>query len=134
MWPQYKDWIYHGERFVYAPVEGSNSNPPAADVGASTDQGGNMHAILRDLFGMHDVREDNCKPQPGVQGHEEYIVDDEANRGDSWKKYEELLKKADKPFYDKTRHSKLSNTVHLYNLKCSGVSNMAFSIFLEFFN
>jgi hypothetical protein len=24
-----------------------------------------MHAMLRDLFGMHEVKEDNCKPQPG---------------------------------------------------------------------
>ena len=62
MWPQYKEWIYHGERPIYAPVEGSNSNLPAAAVGASTDQGGNMQAMLRDLFGMHGVREDNSEP------------------------------------------------------------------------
>ena len=82
---EYKYRIYHGERPVYAPVEGSNSNPPAANAGASTDQGAStyMHAILRDLFGMHDVREHNYEPQPGVQGHEEHLVNDEANGGDS---------------------------------------------------
>jgi hypothetical protein len=42
-----------------------------------------MHAMLRDLFGMHDVREDNCEPQPRVQGDEEHLVDDEADGGDS---------------------------------------------------
>jgi hypothetical protein len=136
MWPQYKDWIYHGERPVYAPIEGSNSNPPAANAGASTDQGGNMQAMLCDLFGMHDVREENCEPHPEVHGHEENLADDKANiEGDNWKKYEDLLKKANNPLHDKTRHSKLSTTVNLYNLKCmGGVGNTAFSAFLKFFN
>jgi hypothetical protein len=40
-----------------------------------------MYAMLRDLYGMHDVREDNCEPQPGVQGHEEYLVNDKADIG-----------------------------------------------------
>jgi hypothetical protein len=55
---------------------------PPADAGASSDEGGNMHAMLRDLFGMHDVREDNYEPQPGVQGGEEQIIDDEPDTGD----------------------------------------------------
>jgi ABC-type enterochelin transport system ATPase subunit len=46
-----------------------------------------------------------------------------------------LLKKVDKPLRDKTIHSKLSVTVHLYNLKCiGGVNNTIFSVFLEFIN
>jgi hypothetical protein len=40
-----------------------------------------MQAMLHDLFGMHGVREDNCEPQPEVQGHEEHLVDDEADIG-----------------------------------------------------
>jgi hypothetical protein len=57
---QYKDWIYHGEQLVRAPVEGSNLTRLTANVGANTeDVGGNMHAMLHDLFGVHDVREDN---------------------------------------------------------------------------
>jgi hypothetical protein len=61
-------------------------------------------------------------------------VDDEPNKGDA-QKYEDLLKKANKPFHDKTIHSKLSATVHLYNLKCvGGVNNTIFSSFLEFIN
>ena len=61
-----------------------------------------MHAILRDLFDMHDVKEDNNEPQLGVQGAEKHIVDDEPNKGDE-QKYEDLLKKEDKPLHDKTR-------------------------------
>jgi hypothetical protein len=42
-----------------------------------------MHAMLHDLFGMHDLREDNCEPQPRVRGHEEHLVNDETDGGDS---------------------------------------------------
>jgi Zn ribbon nucleic-acid-binding protein len=69
-----------------------------------------------------------------VQGAEEHIMDDEPDRGDA-QKYEDLLKKVEKPFHKKTRHNKFSATVHLYNLKCvGGVSNTIFSAFLKFFN
>ena len=44
-----------------------------------------MYAVLRDLFGMHDVREDNYEPQPGVQ-----CGDNEPDRGDA-QKYDDLL-------------------------------------------
>ena len=55
--------------------------------------------------------------------------------GDDAQKYEELLKKANKPFHDKTTHNKLSATVYLHNLKCmGGVSNTIFLTFLKFFN
>jgi Zn ribbon nucleic-acid-binding protein len=61
-------------------------------------------------------------------------LDDELDIGDV-QKYDDLLKKADKPLQERTRHSKLSATVHLYNLKClGGVSNTIFSAFLEFVN
>ena len=46
-----------------------------------------------------------------------------------------MLKKADKLLHGQTRHSKLSATVHLYNLKClGGVSNTIFLALLEFIN
>jgi hypothetical protein len=78
-----------------------------------------MQAMLRDLLGVHDIREDSYEPQPRAQGGEEQIMDDEPNIGDTHK-YNELLKKADKPLHGKTRHSKLSAIVQLYNLKCLG--------------
>jgi hypothetical protein len=69
-----------------------------------------------------------------VQGVEGHIVDDEPDWGDA-QKYDDLLKKAEKPLHEKTRHSKLSATVHLYNLKyVGGVTNTIFSAFLKFFN
>jgi hypothetical protein len=50
-------------------------------------------------------------------------------------KYHELFKEAETPLYDRTKHSKLSATVHLYNLKCvGGLSNKIFSSLLEFIN
>jgi hypothetical protein len=55
-------------------------NRPVADAGANTDEGGNMHTMLHDLYGMYDVKEDNYEPQPKVQGAEEHIVDDEPDR------------------------------------------------------
>ena len=93
-----------------------------------------MQAMLRDLFDVHDVREDSNKPQPGPQGSEEQIMNDAPDTGDT-QKYDELLKNSDKSLYRKTRHSKLSATVHLYNLKClGGVTNTIFLAFLEFVN
>jgi hypothetical protein len=108
---------------------------PTADASASTENvGGNMQAMLRDLFGVHDVREDSNEPQPEAQSGEEQIMDDAPNTGDA-QKYDELLEKADKPLHGKTRHSKLSATVHLYNLKClGGVTNTIFSVLIEFVN
>jgi hypothetical protein len=135
MWPQYKDWIYHGEQPVRAPIEGSNLTRSVVDAGANIeDVGGNMQLMFRDLFGVHDVREDNNESQPGVKGAEKPIVDNETDRGDA-QKYEDLLKKADKPLHGKIRYSKLSAIVHMYNLKCvGGVTNTIFFALLEFVN
>jgi hypothetical protein len=57
----YMDWIWHGEK-VRAPIEGSNFTHLAIDMGPITDQSGNIHAMLRDVFGMHEVKENNYKP------------------------------------------------------------------------
>ena len=90
--------------------------------------------MLRDLFGVHDVREHNNESQPGVHGAKEPIIDDEPDKGDA-QKYDDLLKQANKPLHEKTKHSKLSAIIHLYNLKCvGGVTNTIFSAFLEFVN
>jgi hypothetical protein len=93
--------------------------------------GGNIQAMLSDLFGVHDVREDSNEPQPEAQGDEEHVMNNAPNTCDA-QKYDEFLKKVDKPLHGKTRHSKLSATVHLYNLKClGGVTNTIFSAFLS---
>ena len=90
--------------------------------------------MLCDLFGVHDAREDSNEPQSEAQGGEEQIMDNAPDTVDA-QKYDELLKNLDKPLHGKTRHNKLSATVHLYNLKClGGVTNTIFSAFLEFVN
>jgi hypothetical protein len=67
-----------------------------------------------------------------VQVNEEIGWNEEAAEGDAFKYYD-LLKKAEKPLYGGTKHSKLSATIHLYNLKCiGGLSNTIFSALLEF--
>ena len=89
--------------------------------------------MFRDVFGMHDVRVDNCDPQVVMQGDEEN-VNEEAVVGDVLK-YHDLLKKDEKPLQVRTKYSKLSAIIHLYNLKCVGrVSNTIFSLFLKFIN
>jgi hypothetical protein len=92
----------------------------------SQNRGGDMHAMLRDAFGMHDVPEAfSTDPQQ---------VDEGPSCGDALK-YQEFLKTAEKPFHFGTKHNKLSATVHIYNLKCvGGISNKIFSDILEFIN
>jgi len=110
---------------VSGPVEGSCSNPEVANAtGGSTKQGGDMHTLLHEAFGMHGVSEDiNCEPQ---------AVNEEAAEGDTLN-YHKLLRRVDKPLNGSTKHSKLSAIVHLYNLKCVGeISNTIFLALLEF--
>jgi hypothetical protein len=130
----YKDWMFHGEKLVRGHVKPPPSNRPAIDATCgSNNQGGNMHAMLRDAFDMHNVVEDNYEPQAVVQGDEEIVVE-EADEVDV-QKYHELLKEIETPLYDRTKHSKLSSTVYLYNLKCvGGLNNKIFSSLLEFIN
>ena len=126
--------MFHGEKIVWGQVEQSPSNHPVTDVvGGSSNQGENMHTMLRDVFSMHNVRKDNSEPQVIMQGEEEIVVKevDQVDAG----KYHELLKEAKTPLLDWTKHSKLSATVHMSNLKCfGGVNNKIFSSFLEFIN
>jgi hypothetical protein len=70
----YTTWFWHGEKHVRGPVASSNSNRSAADAASgSTEQDDDMHAMLRDAFGVHKVREDNCKLEVVVQGGEENV-------------------------------------------------------------
>jgi hypothetical protein len=129
----YKNWYYHGDKLVRLIAIVSNLTTMSTDAGRSTEPGEHMHAMLRDIFIMHDVRIDNCGPQVVVQGDEEN-VNVEGVVGDVLK-YQDLLKKAEKPLHTGTKHSKPSAIVHLYNLKCvGGVNNTTFSSFLEFIN
>ncbi|GLT54465.1 hypothetical protein SLA2020_276610 [Shorea laevis] len=64
-------------------------------------------------------------------------VEEEQEDGDDdcAKKFYDLLKDADKPLHDNTKHSKLGAIVHLYNMKCmGGWSNTIFTSLFEFIN
>jgi hypothetical protein len=92
-----------------------------------------MHAMLHDAFDMHEVREDNRGPKNVEQVGEENVNVEPAVVGAQ--KYYDMLKKVEKPLHGGTKHSKLSATVHLYNLKRIGrLSNNVFSALLEFIN
>jgi hypothetical protein len=58
----YKNWYYHGDKFVWLTVVVSYLTITSIDAGKSTEPGEHMHAMLRDVFGMHDVRVVNCDP------------------------------------------------------------------------
>jgi len=101
---------------------GSTKQCKGTEQGGGLEQGGDMHAILRDAFGMHDVRE-TISSQP-------HAVNEGTPRGDTLKYYK-LLKTAKKPLHPGTKYSKLS----AYNLKCvGGISSKIFSDSLELMN
>ncbi|XP_062165003.1 uncharacterized protein LOC133871592 [Alnus glutinosa] len=131
----YRNWFLHGETTVYNPDAASSSNLHPTDVASanSVEQGGDMQTMLRDAFGMHEVREPDREPQCVDQVGVENVTEEPAESGAQ--KYYDLLKKAEKPLHGGTKHSKLSATVHLYNLKCMGrLSNNIFSEFLQVIN
>jgi hypothetical protein len=131
--PTYTNWYFHGDLPVRLTVPFPNSSTTSTDAGTSTEPGENMHEMLRDAFGVHNVNVENCDPHVVGQSIEENVTE-EAATGDLLR-YQELLKKAEKPLHAWTKHSKLSAIVNLYNLKClGGVSNTAFSTLLDFFN
>jgi hypothetical protein len=127
--PGYNLWYMHGETMSGSAVCGQRSSLTVAQISlpvalnrvnsqnreGALEHDDHMHAMLRDAFGMHDVAEAvSMDPQQ---------VDEGTFCGDALK-YQELLKTAEKPLYPGTRHSKLSATVHMYNLKCiGGISN-----------
>jgi hypothetical protein len=131
----YRNWFLHGETTMYNPDAASSSNlhPTAVASADNTEEGGDMHTMLRDAFGMHEVKEPNCEPECVDQVGVENVAEEPAESGAQ--KYYDMLKKAEKPLHWGTKHSKLSATVHLYNLKCvGGLSNNIFSDFLQFIN
>jgi len=85
-----------------------------------------MRAMLRDAFGVHDVGEAVSSQLQAIN---------EGTSGGDALKYHELLKTVEKPLHPGTKHSELSATIHMYNLKCiGGFSNKMFSDILELIN
>jgi hypothetical protein len=126
-------WYMHGETRISGHVSGRYSNPVAADAttgstehSGGTNQGGNMYAMLRDAFNMHDVRKDVNSQLHAVN---------EGTAGGDTLKYYELLRTVEKPLHPGTKYSKLSATIHMYNFKCiRGIRNTKFSDILELIN
>jgi len=130
----YINWWQYSQTTPYNSDVAIPSNHPSTDAaGGSTEEGSDMHAMLRDAFGIHKVKEENHGPGGVQQLGEENVNVPPAAGGTQ--KYYDKFKKADKPFHEGTKHSKLSATVRMYNLKCVGrVSNNIFSAFLELIN
>jgi hypothetical protein len=140
MSPGYSLWYMHGETAQWYAVPGwCSSHPSVTDSAAGStehgectkqvgglEQGGDMHAMLLDAFSMHQVGEVVSIQPQGVN---------EGTSGGDALKYHELLKTVEKSLHPGTKHSKLSATVHIYNLKCvRGISNKIFSDILELIN
>jgi hypothetical protein len=86
-------WVFHEEKvWVLDDPEFFNSNHVPSDVGPTTKQSRNMQDMLRDAFGMHEVKEDNYESKTEVEGdakNMDGVVDEE-----SAQMYYNLLKKA----------------------------------------
>jgi Ca2+-binding EF-hand superfamily protein len=140
MSPGYSLWYMHGETAQgYAVLGRCSSHPSVTDSAAGStehgecteqggrlEQGGDIRTMLHDAFGVNELGEVvSIQPQEVNEG---------TSGGDALK-YHEFLKTAEKTLHPSTKHSKLSATVHMYNLKCVGsISNKIFSDILELIN
>jgi hypothetical protein len=121
----YSLWYMHGETIQWSALPGRcPSHPSVTDSAAGSTEQVECTEQGRCLEqGVHEVGE-TCSTQRGE-------VNEGTSEGDALK-YHELLKTAEKPLHPFTKHSKLSATVHMYNLKCiRGISNKIFSDILE---
>jgi hypothetical protein len=132
----YEDWVMHGESINtpvnVEPVHDASTVAPVQ--GCSIHEGSSeMHAMLHDIFTMQDVRVEEGGSEVGVEA--ETVQEDLEDSDDGAQKFYDLLKDADKPLHEKTKHSKLGAIVRLFNLKCmGGWSNTLFSLLLELIN
>jgi len=134
----YTEWIMHGESLV--PFVDNKTTYEAlrtVQVDSIPLHGGSsgMQDMLNDVFAMHDV----CVEVGGSQVEAEVETEsvdaeiEDSNRGAN--NFEELLKDADTPLHENTKHSELGAIVRLYSIKCmGGWSNTSFSMLLEFIN
>jgi hypothetical protein len=118
----YTEWVLHGENVDVSAIQGSSSTRSATDTPSMQDESRTMHAMLADISAFSA-----CMLTVDAV-HEE--VDNK-----NAKKFYSLLKEAEKPLHEKTKHSKLYAIIHLCHLKCiGGISNKIFASQLEFLN
>jgi hypothetical protein len=129
----YTEWVLHGENVDVSTIQGSSSTRSAADTPSMQDESRTMHAMLADIFDMHEVRND-CISQMELQSDVVNAVHEEVDNKNA-RKFYSLLKEAEKPLHEKTKYSKLDAIIHLCYLKCiGGISNKIFTSQLEFLN
>jgi hypothetical protein len=132
--PGYTEWVLHGENVDVSTIQGSSSTRPTTDSPPMHDESRTMHAMLADIFGMHEVRGNDNISQIELQSDVADVVDEVVD-DENAKKFYSLLKEAEKPLHEKTKHSKLGAILHFYHLKCiGGISNKIFTSQLEFLN
>ncbi|XP_042946110.1 uncharacterized protein LOC122279492 [Carya illinoinensis] len=96
-----------------------------------------MTTMLHDVFPMFDSEIVEGGPEIGVDAGEAGLQNE--NRQDSSErvnKFYNMLKDVDEPLYEGcTKHTKFSDIVRLWNMKClGGLSNSIFTKLLEFVN
>jgi hypothetical protein len=136
----YTEWIMHGKSIV-SPVDREAISEALSTVPINSIplHGGSsgMQDILNDVFAMHDDCVGAGGSQVGVEAKpESESVDNKIEDfNKEAQKLEDLLKDADMPLHENTKHSKLGAIVRLYSIKCmGGWNNTSFSMLLEFIN
>ena len=61
--PGYTKWVLHGENVDVPAVRGSSLTRPAVDTPSMQDESKTMHARLANIFGMHEVKGNDCVSQ-----------------------------------------------------------------------
>jgi hypothetical protein len=111
----YTDWVCHGEKINASHntepiIEGSSSAP--VNRAPNLDEHRMLHQILHDVFRMHDSRVDEGGSQ--MEAKVETMEEVQEDTDDKCAiKFYNLIKEADKPLYENTKHSKLGAIVHL---------------------
>jgi hypothetical protein len=132
----YTEWIMHEESLVPSVDNKTTYEAPrTVQMDSIPLHGGSsgMQDMLNDVFAMHDVCVEVGGSQVEAEAESVDAEIEDSNRGAN--KFEELLKDADTPLHENTKHIKLGAIVRLYSIKCmGGWNNTSFSMLLEFIN
>jgi hypothetical protein len=105
----YSDWVCHGEKINASHntepiIEGSISAP--VDSAPNLDEHRMLYQMLHDVFRMHDGRVDEGGSQ--MEAEVEAMEDAQEDTDDECvRKFYNLIKDANKPLRENTKHSKL---------------------------
>ena len=118
----YETWIFHGE--VVTAMNSSGTSD--CHVQENSNDYGDIHAMLHDIFPMHDIVSESLEEGPSEQQFTQSPNEDA-------QRFYNLLKDVEQPLYEGCKNfSKLSALVHLYHLKCiSRWTNKLFDMLLQ---